>query len=87
MASKYVVVERPNPRDPNAPKEFYAHAKSNGEVTMVEIAAEIAKMSTVSTIDAIAVLEAFKQVIPQHLAEGKIVRLGDFGTFITTINS
>jgi len=54
---------------------------------MVEIAAEIAKMSTVSTIDAIAVLEAFKQVIPQHLAEGKIVRLGDFGTFITTINS
>jgi len=54
---------------------------------MVEIAAEIAKMSTVSTIDAIAVLEAFKQVIPQHLADGKIVRLGDFGTFITTINS
>ena len=65
MPSKYVVVERPNPRDPNAPKKFYAHAKSSGEVTMAEIAAEIAKMSTVSTIDAMAMLEAFNQVIPQ----------------------
>jgi len=83
MPSKYVVVERPNPRDANAPKKFYAHAKSRGEITIQEIAAEIAKMSTVSTIDAIAVLEAFKQVIPQHLAEGKIVRLGNFGAFIT----
>ncbi len=54
---------------------------------MKELAAEIAKMSTVSTIDAMAMLEAFKQIIPQHLADGKIVRLGDFGTFMTTINS
>ena len=52
---------------------------------MKELAAEIAKMSTVSTIDAMAMLEAFKQIIPQSRRAG--MRLGDFGTFMTTINS
>ena len=48
MPSNDVVVERPNPRDPSAPKKFYVHAKSRGEVTIQEIAAEIAKMSTIA---------------------------------------
>ena len=34
-----------------------------------------------------AVLEALLQVIPEELADSNIVRLGDFGSFYTTIKS
>jgi hypothetical protein len=33
MAVNYVVVERGNPAKPDAPKKFYAQAKSSGELT------------------------------------------------------
>lgn len=38
-------------------------------------------------MDTMAVLEGLLQVIPDLLAEGKIVRLGDLGTFRVTISS
>ena len=31
MAVQYVITERGNPRDSEAPKKFYAQAKSSGE--------------------------------------------------------
>jgi nucleoid DNA-binding protein len=41
----------------------------------------IARMSTISTADTMAMLEAFLTVVPDLLTEGKIVELGEFGTF------
>ena len=32
-------------------------------------------------------LESFLQVIPQEIAKGNIVRLGDFGSFSLTVHS
>ena len=32
-------------------------------------------------------LEAFLHVVPEKLADGKIVELGDFGTFRVTVSS
>jgi nucleoid DNA-binding protein len=34
-----------------------------------------------------AVLEGLLQIIPDEIANGKIIKLGDFGTFRSTISS
>lgn len=87
MPVKFSVVPKKNPRDQAAPAKYYANARSNGNVTLRQLAKQIAEISTVSTIDTIANLEALLQVIPNHIADGKIVRLGDFGSFRLTITS
>ena len=45
------------------------------------MAARISEISTVSSTDTMAVLEALLTTIPQELAAGNIVELGDFGNF------
>ena len=80
-------MQRPKPGDASAPKKFYAVAKSDGEVTLRQLADQIADISTVSSIDTLVVLESLLKVIPNHLLNGRIVRLGDFGSFRLTLAS
>ena len=87
MPVQYSVIQRIKPGDPAAPRKYYAVAQSDGEVTLRELSDEISKISTVSQIDTLAVLESLLQVIPNHLLDGKIVRLGDFGVFRLTLSS
>nr|AGU10133.1 hypothetical protein [uncultured organism] len=87
MPIEYSLAERGNPGDPKAPKKFYAAAKSTGETTTRALAKRISDTSTVSTIDVMAVLEGLFQVLPGELTEGRIVRLGDFGSFFITLKS
>ena len=79
--------ERKKINDETAPVKYYALTKSSGEMTLRKLAKRISSISTVSTVDTLAVLEALLQVIPEELAEGNIVRLGDFGSFYTTAKS
>ena len=58
MSIKFKIMERANPRDPQAAKKFYAIASSDGEVTLRQLAERIAEISTVSSIDTLAVLES-----------------------------
>lgn len=85
MAVQYVLVERGKPGNPITQRKFYAQAKSKGSVTLRHLAKRIADISTISTIDTLAVLEALLQVIPEEIANGNIVRLGEFGNFMLTI--
>jgi predicted histone-like DNA-binding protein len=88
MAVHYVIIERGNPADLNAPKKFYAQAKSNGEITLKKLGKEIAEGSTtVSDTDVLAVLNDLTKVLKRHLDNGEIVRFGDFGTFQITVSS
>jgi predicted histone-like DNA-binding protein len=81
MTVKYNVVERGNPSNAEAPKKFYPSITSSGRKTMRQMAARISEISTVSSADTMAVLEALLTTIPQELAAGNIVELGDFGNF------
>ncbi len=81
MSVKYNVVERGNPSNPEAPKKFYPSITASGRTTLRQLTARIAEISTVSSTDTVAVIEAFLHVIPQELAEGNIVELGEFGNF------
>lgn len=87
MAINYSLTQRVNLKDATAPRKFYAIAKSNGEETVRQLASEISKRSGLSSVDVFAVIEAFIDLIPEKVAEGKIVRLGDFGSFNVTISS
>ncbi|MDR2009131.1 MAG: HU family DNA-binding protein [Bacteroidales bacterium] len=87
MAIKYVLSEKSNPMDPEQPKKWYAHAKSAGDITLKALGKEITQRSTVNHADTLAVLEALTQLLTEKLAEGKIVRFGDLGSFQISIGS
>ena len=87
MSVKYVVTAKGNPLKPEEDKRFFASVVSNGEISLRELSRDISAISTVSTADVMAVLEGFIEVLPRKLAEGNIVRLGDFGSFRVTLKS
>jgi len=87
MTVKFNVVERGNPANAAAPKKFYPSIQSSGRMTLRELAKEIGAISTVSSTDTLAVLEALLTIIPKELSKGNIVELGDFGSFWLKTNA
>jgi predicted histone-like DNA-binding protein len=87
MPVKFTVTPRKDPRDQNSTPKYYATVRSNGRADTHAIAKSINNMSTVSSVDTAAVLEAFLSVVPDKLADGQIVELGDFGTFRVSVSS
>lgn len=85
MAFKFKAVARKNPGDPAAAPKFYPSPVYSGNTTIRQLAKKISDISTVSSIDTLAVLEAFLQLIPEELINGQIVKLGDFGSFRLTL--
>ena len=88
MAVTYVLTQKGNPGNPDAPKKFYAQAKGREEFTFRKLSKEIAEGSTtVSDSDVLAVLNDLTKVLKRHLSNGEIVRFGDFGSFQVAITS
>jgi predicted histone-like DNA-binding protein len=85
MTVKFNVVPKKDPRNLEAPPKYYPTVVSTGRSNLREIANRITAMSTVSSVDTMAVLEAFLTVIPWELAEGNIVELGELGSFRLTV--
>ncbi len=81
MTVKFNVIERGNPSNQASPKKFYPSIESSGRVTTREVAEMAAQRSTLSTMDMMAAIESFLAIIPEQLAKGNIVELGDFGNF------
>ena len=63
------------PGNPDAAKKFYARMQASGEVTMDEIAEEIAYATTLTDGDVLNAVRALIRQLNKHLAAGKIVRL------------
>jgi predicted histone-like DNA-binding protein len=87
MAFKFKAIPKKNPRKPQDPAKFYPSPVYAGDVTVRELAKEISELSSLNTIDVLAVLEGFLVKIPQKLSQGYIVKLRDFGNFRITFNS
>ena len=87
MPVGYIVSEKGNPLKPEQAKKWYATAKSTGDTTLRTLSKEIAARSTISPADTQAVLVALTEVLVEHLSNGKIVRLGDFGAFQVSVSS
>ena len=87
MPVRYRIVPKKDPRDLQAEPKYYPTVVSTGRTGLRELAERIARMSTISTADSMAVLEALLTVIPDELANGRIVDLGEFGAFRLTIRA
>jgi predicted histone-like DNA-binding protein len=80
-------VPRRDPRDLESPPQYYPVVKSNGRINQRGLAQKGTKMSTMSAADLAAGLEVLLDLIPEQLLEGKIVDLGDFGSFRLTVKT
>ena len=61
--------------------------KANGRVDLKEIATLVGQISGIKSPATMGVVEALLFVIPQALAEGNIVDLGDFGSYRLTLRA
>jgi predicted histone-like DNA-binding protein len=84
---KFKLVQRVNPQDVDAPKKWYANPVNAGTIDQKAIAKEIAGRSSLTAGDVANVLENFLDLLPEHLMEGKTVKLGDFGSFRISFSS
>lgn len=87
MSVKIKAVERVNPQDVAAPHKFYAKAVGDGRTDLKRLAKMIAMQCTVSRADCLAVLAALEDNIILELQEGKIIELGELGSFQIGISS
>jgi len=85
MPVNYVLVERPNPLDSALPRKYYAQAKASGSIPLKQLSKNMAARCTVTSSDILAVLDALIQEMVAELGEGRIVNLGDFGSFRLTL--
>ena len=81
MTVKFNIVERGRPGHSEAPKKYYPSLQSTGRVSIRQLAERASDMSTFSTPDMMAAIELLLAIIPDELAHGNIVELGDFGNF------
>ena len=87
MSVEYIVVPYKIPSRPEDPVTYYPRLQAVGEINIREIAKEISSISTVSSVDTIAVLEGLLEIIPKHISNGEIVKLGELGSFFLTIKA
>ena len=87
MAVNYKAVAKKNPQKQDEAPKYYANIVTTGNLTLRQLAKEISTISTVSVADTMAVLEGLLEVVPKQLANGNIVRLGDFGSFNIQVKS
>ncbi len=84
---KYKVIPKKQPGKKKGPVKFYAKTVWDGEVGLLDLCKAIERISTVSEADIMAVLTALVNVVPDQLADSKIVRLGELGSFRSSVNS
>lgn len=86
-AIPYNVVQKIDPRDPAQPKKFYASVHLKKTSSFRDLVDRISGFSTVNPPDVVAVLESLIHIVPDMLANGEIVRLGDLGSFYLSVQS
>lgn len=87
MSIKFNVIQRRNPSKPIDPLRWYANAVGDGETKLNDLAQYASETSTVSKADILAVLESTLTKISKDLAEGKIVRVGEYFTLQMSLSS
>lgn len=83
---KYVIRKTVNPTDRTS-VSYRPQKAGGGSVGLAQIARRIEKRSTVSSADAKAVLDALQYEVIETLKQGDSVRLGDLGSFCTTLSA
>ena len=83
----YKYVTRPIKQPGTTNVKWYIQAAKQDPITLDKLADRIEKRSTVSKADVKAVLSALEYELIQGITEGQTIRLGDIGTFYTSLKS
>jgi len=67
--------------------KYYAEIVRQQPINLRKFATEIADRSTLTTTDVFAVLESFLERMNYHMEDGRIIRLGEFGSFSPALSS
>ena len=81
----YKVQEKKSPR--TGTSKYYVQIAPTVPVTRSAIISQIEKITSLSSSDVKACLDALEYCITEAMKEGKSVRLGDLGSFRPTISS
>ena len=85
---RYKVIKRGKPGVPGGgDQKYYASPVYNGDTTIKELGRRLSAQSAITKADAIAVVTGLIDLIAEDLKDGKIVRLGDLGTFRISLSS
>lgn len=87
MSVNYSVVSRKNPMSPDSPKKFYAQAQAAGTLDFETICQTIADRGTCIKGDVMAAIDGLIYSMKQGLSQGRIIRLGEFGSFQIAVGS
>jgi predicted histone-like DNA-binding protein len=86
MKAKFKVQERKDPRDPALPAKYYPEVVSNETIGLRQLISDIVDMTSTSSSDIMAILEALMHLIPKYLKRGLRVSLGEFGRYFLSIS-
>jgi len=84
---KYKLIQRPNPKDKNAPKKWYATAIGNEAQPVKAMTRAATENTTTAPIEMEAALELLGNYAMQQLLQGHIVKVGELGTLRITFKS
>lgn len=87
MKINYKLIQRKNPGNPEAKPKFYATILRPEKVTLDELARRIAEISPVNELDTKTALMTLARVVPEYLAKGATVELGDIGRLMVNLSS
>ena len=88
MAIDYKVlgIQKPGSQDPETTK-YYPRPAAAQRVEIEELANEISYSTTLTDVEVEGVIKALIKQMQQHIASGRIVALGKFGSFRVTFHA
>ncbi|WP_445749341.1 HU family DNA-binding protein [Polaribacter sp.] len=80
-------IQRPNPKNRDAAKKFYAQVIASGTVDLERLAYLVSNQSSVNEGDCYAVILSLVHNIIDELKQGKIVKIDRLGSFQIAVNA
>ena len=68
-------------------QKYYASPLYSGDIDVLGIARKLSGKSTLTRTDIVAVISGLVDLVAEELADGKVVRLGNLGTFRISLSS
>lgn len=87
MPLKYRLIPKINPRQKDDPKKFYTKAIHTDKIDLKGLSQELSRVSSLSIGDVYSVITLLVDTISRLAGDGKIISLGDLGSFYAEILS
>ena len=85
---RYHLVQRKNLQKPEDTPKWYAVAANDGkESTLRNFAEDISDYTALNTPDIMSAFEGLIKIMSKEISRGKLIRMGDLGTFRITLKS